>query len=666
MNVRQYWSTTGACLALLATASPAAAVTFQKLDDPFFKYDRPASYETVSTAGVHVPLRDGSYLACTLVQPATAGQPAPGRFPGVVIDYTAYHVLRLAADGPTAASYASHGYNVVYCDPRGSGDSPGALDPFGPQEQLDNYDLIEWFAAQPWSDGNIGQEGGSYGAHTSLLVAVAQPPHLRAIIPLSGISDWYGNTIYHGGIESATIWSWELLTAGALEQGGTNSAVGAVTLLNNTFATYRQHPLYDWFWRQRSVSDRWDRLTIPTLEEDGWNDRYKDGMIANFRARPQNLWLVLGPWGHASTTGATPDGSIGAQANLAWWDHWLKGMDGAPLPRQRVTTLEMPESGGSGWHQYRAWPPPGARRLRLFFNSDNGLATTPGEPAKQSYTDNGRDSGCDPSSASACDANQATYDKSPWRLTYTTPPLGSEVVLSGSTEAVVRAAFPSNDGNVVVRLSDVAPDGSVTQLATGWRRAALYKGYDHLETVVPGTLYDIPVHVYDQYYRVAKAHQLRLSVSSGDFSDAVPDANQGKQVTIATGRAGSFADLVLLGDEGTAGGADGDAAAQPQAAFDGTPAGAPSLGLPSTRRCASRRHFRIRLSRRLSSARVYVGHRRALVLGGRRLRAPVDLRGLPKGTVRVTVVGRTRSGRTVVARRRYHTCAARGRSTRRP
>jgi hypothetical protein len=100
----------------------------------------------------------------------------------------------------------------------------------------------------------------------------------------------------------------------------------------------------------------------------------------------------------------------------------------------------------------------------------------------------------------------------------------------------------------------------------------------------------------------------------------------------------------------------------------GTSLGAPpgseslaSLGLPSTRRCASRRRFTIRLraprGQRLRSARVQVNGRRVRVLRGRRLRARIDLRGL-RGTVRVRIVARTRSGRRIVNERRYRTCVA--------
>ncbi len=94
--------------------------------------------------------------------------------------------------------------------------------------------------------------------------------------------------------------------------------------------------------------------------------------------------------------------------------------------------------------------------------------------------------------------------------------------------------------------------------------------------------------------------------------------------------------------------------------------GAAALELPrDARTCTSRRNFVIRLPRRMRSARVTFAGRRAPVIRGRRLRARVDLRGLPKGRVKVRVVGRTRSGRVVRQTRVYRLCATRPTKSRR-
>ena len=92
---------------------------------------------------------------------------------------------------------------------------------------------------------------------------------------------------------------------------------------------------------------------------------------------------------------------------------------------------------------------------------------------------------------------------------------------------------------------------------------------------------------------------------------------------------------------------------------------APSaVGLPSARRCASRRAFTIRLraprGARLRSATVTVDGTRVKVrFKGRRLTARVNLAGLRKGTAKVSVVARTTSGRVVRETRTYRTCRKR-------
>jgi len=86
------------------------------------------------------------------------------------------------------------------------------------------------------------------------------------------------------------------------------------------------------------------------------------------------------------------------------------------------------------------------------------------------------------------------------------------------------------------------------------------------------------------------------------------------------------------------------------------------VSLPKeTRKCRSRRDFRIRLREPkadpLVRATVQVNGRQVRVLSGARLTAPVNLRGLPKGRYTVKIVATTASGRVIQGTRRYRTCA---------
>lgn len=95
----------------------------------------------------------------------------------------------------------------------------------------------------------------------------------------------------------------------------------------------------------------------------------------------------------------------------------------------------------------------------------------------------------------------------------------------------------------------------------------------------------------------------------------------------------------------------------PQAA----PTFASVVALPkATRKCRSRRSFRIRLREPkadpLVRATVTVNGRRVRVVAGRRLTAPVNLRNLPRGRYSVKIAATTASGRVVQGTRRYRTC----------
>ena len=91
--------------------------------------------------------------------------------------------------------------------------------------------------------------------------------------------------------------------------------------------------------------------------------------------------------------------------------------------------------------------------------------------------------------------------------------------------------------------------------------------------------------------------------------------------------------------------------------------------LPTTRRCASRRHFKIHIRERAG----FTIARATVSLNGKRVRtfkrtsfrcrkhaAMVDLRGLPKGKFTVRIVVTATDGRVLRGSRTYRTCALRG------
>ena len=106
------------------------------------------------------------------------------------------HAIESGATG----FYVPKGYVHVIAQARGAGLSQGQWNFLDENEQHDGYDLVEWIAAQPWCDGNVGMIGNSYWSWSQYHTAAQQPPHLKCICPCDGTTDIYRDLCYQGGV----------------------------------------------------------------------------------------------------------------------------------------------------------------------------------------------------------------------------------------------------------------------------------------------------------------------------------------------------------------------------------------------------------------------------------------------------------------------------------
>ena len=111
-----------------------------------------------------------------------------------------------------------------------------------------------------------------------------------------------------------------------------------------------------------------------------------------------------------------------------------------------------------------------------------------------------------------------------------------------------------------------------------------------------------------------------------------------------------------------------DATGDVKGAQGAAPAASQIVMLPSSKRCVSRRKFRIRVKRikgqgAYKQVEVSVNGKRAKVVRGVRDTATIDLRGLPKGRFKVRITVTLADGRKVSSTRKYRTCAKRPSTT---
>src|SRR5581483_7662783 len=168
-------------------------------------------------------------------------------------------------------------------DPRGSWYSEGELRHGGRGESEDCYDLVEWLAQQPWSNGRIGMAGVSYLTAIQWQVASLRPPHLAAINPWEGFTDWYREFALHGGIPETSF----------LIRGSANLQ-WSVNRTEDTPANARAHPLYDAYWASKECD--LEAIEVPAFVVASWSDQglHTRGTLEGYkRISSRQKWLEV-------------------------------------------------------------------------------------------------------------------------------------------------------------------------------------------------------------------------------------------------------------------------------------------------------------------------------------------------------------------------------------
>jgi putative CocE/NonD family hydrolase len=463
-------------------------------DRPPGEYARPAEFDAMlRERDVAVPMRDGVKLSVDVYRPD-----APGKFPALLA-FAIYNkdiqgpevVEHIGSQPPWSTLWAgpieagdthflvSRGYIHVVGGPRGVGKSES-----GGSREWDSYDLIEWIAAQPWCDGNVGMIGISGFGAEQLHVARQQPPHLKAIFPLDprGAYGFMGGfrQEYPGGV--IHLFRYLLGHFSAFHQ--VRGAPGSLSPEREAWwreamadPDYRMYPhifnviaqkgqhmpayfdvLINPYDTEKSVADSeagFARLTVPTYTGSGWYAyTYKthlNGAQTYFEkiAAPKKL-LLLGP-AHLERPFHSLHGEI-----LRWNDHWLKGIDTGVMDEPPVRYWVM---GANQWRTAADWPPPEVSWTRLFLSSWERL--TPDEPVAMSADDYQK-----PDSFIQMPPSQTNRIQ---RLRYMSEPLSDDLTIAGPSVLVLYAAIDQDDTNWIVILKDVGPDGSVHTAREGER-----------------------------------------------------------------------------------------------------------------------------------------------------------------------------------------------------
>jgi hypothetical protein len=525
-------------------------------------------------------MRDGTILRSDVYRPADNG-----RHP-VLLGRTPYGKRTWGAwmDPPRTAAA---GYAVVINDARGQHASDGVLDPFRTDVE-DGHDLVEWCAAQPWSNGRVVMFGSSAAGFVQLQAATARPPSLAAIAPMQTWTSFGRGCCYDaGGAFSLYSLEWALLISTqdparrlrAGEPGFAERHAAAaralweigrwsghrpfvdVPPLAPDLAPYLtewlRHPDHDAWWADRDTAPALAGVTVPALHVAGWFDRFCRTTIANYRALGSAVQrLIVGPWPHGVPVQTSsgdqhfgPEASLDTRRLVLDWADRFAGDGPRPVPdaddapRVRIWLL-----GANRWRDEDAWPLARARDETWYLRSEgrantrngDGRLERDGPPADEppdAYV-------YDPANPTPSvpgrigrpfgSVDQGPIEDRPDVLVYTSAPLESDLEVTGHVRARLHAASTARDTDWIVKLVDVDPDGRVFRLVDGMIRARYRESQASPSLLEPGRsyAYDIDVGPVANVFRAG--HRIRIEVASASFSEYDPNLNTGGPAALET------------------------------------------------------------------------------------------------------------------------------------
>jgi len=486
----------------------------------------PAADEDFLVAtGLRVPMRDGTHQLVDHLAPTVSPK-------GTVLVRSPYGWGTLAT-ALFGTVLAGNGYHVVLARARGTFGSGGDFAP-AVHEIEDGADTVAWLREQPWFGGRFATLGASYFGFTQWAILTDPPPELATSIIWAGPHD-FRRALYDGDVlnlELALTWS-EQMSHQERYAGLVRGAVRGARVVQRVDPALRSLPLADaadavtggrwpWFqewathrdaphdyWAPYDASAALDRVEVPVLLAGGWQDVFVHDVLdqyAHLEARGVDVAMTVGPWTHGELISkASP--TLFAEA-LEWLDHHLAGE-----PLRRASPVRIHTGGTQRWQGLEAWSPRDEGcHLRPGPGGVLAQETGPGDagPGSVSFTYDPDDptpsvGGRMLTAARAGFRDDSALARRDDVVVLDTAELAEPLRLDGY--AVLTLAHAADGGcDVFVRLSDVAPDGTSTNVTDGYLRRDDAQGPRALTIRLAPTSYELPA-----------GHRLRLLLAGGDF-----------------------------------------------------------------------------------------------------------------------------------------------------
>jgi len=480
-------------------------------------------YVTEKDVAVKTP--DGATVCALVMRPRAASSHLPTLF-----KFTIY--VEPKYDLADARLSAAHGYAAVVGYTRGKACSPDERVAYE-HDGADAAAVIDWIAAQPWSDGRVGMYSGSYGGFTQFAAAKHMPKALKGI--MAGAAAAPGIDVpMEGNIFWSFVYPWPFYTLNAKENDDatyndykrwrridhefytSGRAYRDLDKIdgtpNPTFDQWISHPSYDAFWQNMIPYDKeFARVNISVLQTAGYYYGGPGAAVYYFsehqKANPKaDHYLLIGPYHHFGAQIGVFGllgrlfGTIGGMEldpvakidiedlRFEWFDYLFKG---APKPALLQDRVNYQVTGANVWKHAPTLAAMGNQKLRFHISAaQSGKAyQLSGEiPDKEASinlkvdladrSDVDREA---PGGGIIADAVDTANG-----LEFISEPVAQPTEVSGLFAASLDFSCNKKDFDFQIELYEQTPKGKFAFLTSSWARASYVENRSQRHLLTPG------------------------------------------------------------------------------------------------------------------------------------------------------------------------------------
>ncbi|MEM7277731.1 MAG: CocE/NonD family hydrolase, partial [Pseudomonadota bacterium] len=450
----------------------------------------------------------------------------------VLLEYLPYRKDESRARNHDLYSYfLNKGYAVVRVDIRGTGNSEGETIPYEYSDiELDDGEaVIDWLSKQAWSTGNVGMFGISWGGFNSIQMAMRNPPALKAFVSVMATEYLYQEDVHYiDGIMHTDSWMMSNDLYNAMP--GAPDFVMDEAWIENRFNVkpsvyaYMQRQRDGPWWDRASAKGQYHKIKIPGFHIGGWYDGYRNSLPRMLENANAPVKAMIGPWDHAFPHNAWPQPQVEWRHEaVRWFDQFLKdeqtGILDEPKFAVYVRDYYSPnpelESIPGRWRWEDDWPIKRLEKQIWFAQANHGLSKNASDSAVHSMTYKpslGLEGGGQTMWWGSVTPDQQAMDD--YSLVYDSQPLDASLEILGRPVARLNVSASASRANWVVRISDVAPDGQVTQVGGAAFNGTHRNGARNPKDIVPGERFPLEIQLHFTSWVFPPGHKIRVAVSN--------------------------------------------------------------------------------------------------------------------------------------------------------